>query len=1092
MPDTFSPIPFARLFKLMLDGEQMGSLLNLPRALFFTPRSDDPFRTRRYGQLLETPLGVAAGPHTQLAQNIVAAWLCGARFIELKTVQTLDELAVSKPCIDMQDEGYNCEWSQELPIRESFGEYLHAWILIHVLRHHFGWAGEPGTIFNMSVGYNLAGILQDNVQEFLDKVADCSAELEEKIQEIEPLYPRIREIDIPARISDNVTLSTMHGCPPEEIEKIGRYLIGERKLHTTIKLNPTLLGPERVRDILNRQLGYYAQVPDIAFEHDLKYPDARRLAGNLIRCARENGVHFSLKLTNTLEVANHKGIFDPAKEKMMYLSGRALHPLTVQLAKKLQNDFGGTLDLSFSGGADCFNFPALLACGLAPVTVCSDLLKPGGYGRLRQYLDNLSAAFAEAGAEDTDSFIRARAGQPAASISEAALLNLSEYAGHVPEEKAYRKHPFLEPNIKSDRDLNPFDCIHAPCTDACPAGQDIPGYMYHASRGDWDKALEVVLETNPFPNVLGMACDHLCQPHCTRINYDNPLLIRQVKYYIGEHGQSGLPRPRPRKGQRAAIIGAGPSGMACAYFLAREGFEVNVYEAKSRAGGMVSAGIPEFRLKGSAIEKDIARIESLGVQIHYNRRVDKETFEQLRRDNDFIYLAAGAQRARRLDIPGAGAAGVYDPLAFLFAANEGRPWPVGQNVAVIGGGNTAIDVARTARRLMPPGGKVTLLYRRTKREMPADPEEVLAVLAEQIGIMELVAPEEIKTQDGKAVSLACSKMKPGPTDESGRARPVKVENSGFELPFDTIIPAIGQEPELDFIDEALLTANPETGETKLKNVFIGGDASRGAANIVEAVGDGQRVARHIIRASAQGQPPEQRNVEKGLSLAGHLTNRAKRQFGIPPREQPPEERRNFELVQLPLTEEEARKEAARCLYCDEVCNTCVSVCPNLAMYAYEMELFLAPVPVLSQKDGRVQATYQGFVRIDQPYQILNIQDFCNECGNCTTFCPTSGRPFADKPRFCLTRKRFDATAEGYFIEKNAGVATLHRKKDGEEASLAREAEQYIYRTPAVVARFGRRDFSLLDAQLSADAKEPVSLKPALEMKVLLEGGEGLY
>ncbi|MCO6491977.1 MAG: FAD-dependent oxidoreductase [Phaeodactylibacter sp.] len=1092
MPDTFYPIPLARLFKLILDGEQTGRLLNIPPALFFTPRSDDPFRTRRYGQLLETPLGVAAGPHTQLAQNIVAAWLCGARFIELKTVQTLDELAVSKPCIDMQDEGYNCEWSQELRIRESFDEYLHAWILIHVLRHHFGWEGEPGTIFNMSIGYNLAGILQHNVQEFLDKMADCSAELEEKIQELEPLYPRIREISIPSRISDNVTLSTMHGCPPEEIEKIGRYLIEKRKLHTTIKLNPTLPGPDRVRDILNRQLGYYAEVPDIAFEHDLKYPDAQRLIGNLRRCARENGVHFGLKLTNTLEVTNHKDIFDPAKEKMMYLSGRALHPLTVQLAQKLQNDFGGTLNLSFSGGADCFNSPTLIACGLAPVTVCSDLLKPGGYGRLHQYLANLSKAFAEAGAGDTDSFIRSRARLKAAPVEAAALHNLNAYAGCVLQEKAYQKHPFLEPNIKSGRELNPFDCIHAPCVDGCPAGQDIPGYMYHASRGDWDKALEVVLQTNPFPNVLGLACDHLCQPNCTRINYDNPLLIRQVKYYIGEHGRAGLPRPRPRNGRRVAIIGAGPTGLACAYFLAREGFEVNVYEAKSRAGGMVSAGIPEFRLRGGAIEKDIARIESLGVQIHYNRRVDKGTFEQLRRDNDFLYLAAGAQRARRLDIPGAGAAGVYDPLAFLFAANEGRPWPVGRNVAVIGGGNTAIDVARTARRLMPPGGKVTLLYRRTKREMPADPEEVLAVLAEQIGIMELVTPVRVNEQEGKAVSLTCCRMKPGPADASGRPRPVKVENSGFELPFDTIIPAIGQERELDFIEEALLTADPETGETKLKNVFIGGDASRGAANIVEAVGDGQRVARHIIRASAQGRLPEQRNVEKDLSLAGHLANRAKRQFGIPPRERPPEERRDFELVQFPLTEEEARREAARCLYCDEVCNTCVSVCPNLAMYAYEMEPFLAPVPVLSRKDGRVRVEYKGSVRIGQPYQILNIQDFCNECGNCTTFCPTSGRPFADKPRFCLTRRSFDATAEGYFIEKNAGVTTLHWKKDGEKASLAREAGQYIYRAPAIVARFGRRDFSLLDAQLSADAKEPASLKPALEMKVLLEGAEGLY
>ena len=1091
MADKFSPISISRLFQLILNGERKGRILNIPRELFFAPGAGDPFRTRRYGQVLETPLGVAAGPHTQMAQNIVAAWLCGARYMELKTIQTLDDLEVSKPCIDMQDEGYNCEWSQELRIRESIDEYLHAWILIHVLRHKFGWEGESGAIFNMSVGYNLEGIRQDNVQHFLDKMEDCSAELSEKVDQLRPLYPRISEIDIPTRISDNVTLSTMHGCPPDEIEKIGRYLIGERKLHTTIKLNPTLLGPAQVRDILNRQLGYYAEVPDIAFEHDLKYPDALRLIENLRRCARENGVQFGLKLTNTLEVVNHRAVFDPSKEKMMYLSGRPLHPLTVQLAIKLQKDFAGALDLSFAGGADCFNFPSLIAGGLGPVTTCSDLLRPGGYGRLRQYIDNLSNAFAEANARDMESFICNRAGAKAAGVQEAALDNLTAYAAQVLDDKAYRKHPFLEPDIKSDRELGDFDCIHAPCVDACPTSQDIPGYMYHAAQGNWDKALEVVLENNPFPNVLGLVCDHVCQPKCTRINYDNPLLIRQVKYFVGEHGRAGSPGRKPPNGLKMAVIGAGPSGLACAYFLAREGFEVKVYEAKGQPGGMVSAGIPAFRLKAGAIDKDIARIESLGVQILYNSPVDRPKFLELQRDNDFIYLATGAQHARKLDIVGADAVGVFDPLAFLFAANEGRPFPIGQHVAVIGGGNTAIDVARTALRLMQPEGKVAMLYRRTKKEMPADPEEVLAVLAEKIEVLELTAPERINVEDGKVVSLTCCRMELGAPDESGRPRPVKVENSEFVLPFDTIIPAIGQELALDFIDRALLKADPETGETRIKNVFIGGDASRGAANIVEAVGDGQRAARQILKSGNQWARPGRR-VEKGLSLARHLANRAMRQFGAPPAEQPPGERRNFELVQFPLTEEAARQEAARCLYCDEVCNVCVSVCPNMAMYAYEVEPFIGQAPVLGRQDGEAQVVDTDFVRIAQPYQILNIQDFCNACGDCTTFCPTRGRPFADKPRFCLTQQSFDAADEGYFIREEAEVKTLFWKKDGQEARLSRGPDSYVYRSPEALAVFRAEDFSLLEAQLSAETEGEVSLKKAFEMKVLLAGAEGLY
>ncbi len=293
--------------------------------VFFNPNDNDPFRLKRYGQLLETPIGVAAGPHTQLAQNIAAAWLCGARYIELKTIQTLDELEVSKPCIDMQDEGYNCEWSQELKIQESFDQYLNAWILIHLLKHKFGWRGEElGTIFNMSVGYNLTGILKDNVQWFFEKMTDCSFEKEIKINEIKDLYPEIENIHISDCISDNITLSTMHGCPPDEIEKIGKYLIEEKKLHTTIKLNPTLLGKEKLQNILKNS-GFNTNVPDIAFDHDLKYQDAISIINNLQKSSADNNLHFGIKLTNTLECINHKNVF-PSNEEMMYMSGRALHP----------------------------------------------------------------------------------------------------------------------------------------------------------------------------------------------------------------------------------------------------------------------------------------------------------------------------------------------------------------------------------------------------------------------------------------------------------------------------------------------------------------------------------------------------------------------------------------------------------------------------------------------------------------------------------------------------------------------------------------------------------------------------------------------
>jgi len=439
MNDTFSPIALSRLLELTLRQLKEGHFFGIPEALF--AREINPkFATERFAQKLATPLGVAAGPHTQLSQNIIAAWLCGARYIELKTVQTLDELNVSKPCIDMQDEGYNCEWSQELKIKESYDQYLDAWIMIHVIDQVQGHGQvqvqgqellrelvlEPKVgIFNMSVGYNMEGILKENVQWFLEKMRHSEEDIARKVELLKKIYPDIRNIAIPGCISNNITLSTMHGCPPEEIETIGRYLIREKQLHTVIKLNPTLLGKEIVHAILNKKLGYKTPVPDQAFDHDLKFDDAVRIIRTLQEEASKSKVSFGIKLTNTLESSNFRGVLP---DEMVYMSGRALHPLAVNLALKLQETFDGQLDISFSAGADCFNFPDLIACGLTPVTVCSDLLKPGGYGRLSQYLNNLDTSFEQTGATSVQSFIlRKSAPFPAAihqNTREAGLFRL--------------------------------------------------------------------------------------------------------------------------------------------------------------------------------------------------------------------------------------------------------------------------------------------------------------------------------------------------------------------------------------------------------------------------------------------------------------------------------------------------------------------------------------------------------------------------------------------------------------------------------------------------------------------------------------------
>lgn len=1090
MSDALYPLPLRQLLGWILAEEREGQIFGIPRELFFIPAEDDVFRLLRYGHWLETPVGVAAGPHTQLAQNIVAAWLVGARYLELKTVQTLDELELGKPCIDMEDEGYNCEWSQELRLEQSFQQYLDAWILIHLLKHRFGW-GDPreiGMIFNLSVGYDLAGIQQPNVQHFLDRMENCRPELEARLEEVAGLYPGVMDLKIPARLSDNVTLSTMHGCPPAEIEKISRYLIGERNLHMTVKLNPTLLGPQRLRDILNRQLGYAeVRVPDEAFEHDLEYDQALTLIKNLEQYSREKGLQFGLKLTNTLEVVNHKSVL-PANERRIYLSGRALHPISINLARQLQNDFQGRLDISFCAGVDAFNVAAVLACNLNPVTVCSDLLKPGGYGRLAQYLEEIRLRFREAGARNMDEFIQAGR-ESSESVTGAGLRNLNRYADQVLSQPAYQKHHSRFTTLKTSRELQPFDCIQAPCIQSCAAEQDIPQYIYHTAQGDFQKALEVILDTNPLPGITGYVCDHLCQLKCTRNQLDSPLLIREIKRFVTERQTDHRPpRPAGSKGIKVAIIGAGPAGLSGAYFLAREGFTVDVYEAKGLAGGMVSDAIPAFRLPDGIIRRDIARIENLGARIHYRTAVDGDLFQALRRSHDYLFLAVGAQQNKRLGIPGEDLSGILEPLAFLSAVRRGEVVPLGPVVVVIGGGNTALDAARTAVRLVGKGGTVIILYRRTRQEMPADGHEIEAALGEGIRLEELAIPQEILGKNGRVKSLKCSRMKLGAVDSSGRPRPEIITGSEFELEVDTLIPAIGQEVVLDFLPAELREADSLSDETGLPGVYAGGDAVRGASTVLQAIGDGQQVARNIIRAA--GLPSRVRidRLDKGLGKIDFLKNSSRRRFGIGPLSTSTTGEPDFNLTSRTLTEEEAMVEASRCLYCDDLCNLCVGVCPNLANISYLVEPVEYRVQQALQAEGKVDLEDLGALRVQQQAQIINLGDFCNECGNCTTFCPTSGAPYQTKPRFYLTRASFEQEEAGYYLEGN----TLEFKSADRRESLQLKDGVYAYETAEASALLDRRSFSVQEVAFKTAADQRVDFGHAARMALLLNSLREFY
>lgn len=1082
MSKEFTRISIEHLCSWVLrEYDETDQIFGIHKDLFFYPGEEDPFTMTRYGRHLETPLGVAAGPHTQMAQNLIAAWLCGSRYLELKTVQTLDELNVSKPCIDMQDEGYNCEWSQELKLDDSFDEYLNAWIMLHLLRHKFGWESPdkgPGFIFNMSVGYNLEGILKDNVQRFLGKMADCSDILKEKIAAVSKFYPAINEIEIPAMLSDNVTLSTMHGCPPDEIEKIAMYLLKERGYHTTIKLNPTLLGPDHLRHILNDKLGFVTEVPDEAFNHDLKWEDSLKIIRNLTRAAQEKGVAFGLKLTNTLESTNHKTIFPP-NEKMMYMSGRALHPISINVAAKLQDEFNGELDISFSAGADCFNLHQIIAAGIKPVTVCSDILKPGGYGRQLQYLESLADAIEAEKADNIEQFISNYAG--CEELKRAALINLRRYAGAVVDNPNYLQASKTGLSVKTMRELPEFDCVAAPCIGTCPAGQDIPSYLYYTAQGDFKKAFEVIMRNNPLPHVLGMVCDHQCQHKCTRSNYDSSLLIREVKRFIAAKNEN---RPEltvaKANGKKVAIIGAGPSGLSCAYFLALEGFAVEIFETKAFAGGMVSDAIPSFRLTADAINRDIEYIRNLGVEIKYDQKIDQAKFAQLQRDFDYVYIAIGAQGAKNMGIPGEDAQGVIDQLKFLADVRQGKQVQLGAKVAVIGGGNSAMDAARTAHRLVGATGKVTVVYRRTQSEMPADLEEVQALLDEGIEIKELHQPLEIIVADGKVKGMRCQQMRLGAKGADGRRRPEPIDGAIAHLEFDNVIEAIGQDVITDFIAAKDLETDPVTGMTRISNVFAGGDAVRGASTIVKAVGDGQKAAANIIAKAGKVLDLGPAQLKKGMTPAQFQVKSARKVKGLKLPEIDIGLRKGFATVIRDLSEAEAKREADRCLYCNDLCNVCVTVCPNRANRSYQVRTGDYQIQKAVLKKGKYKIEHDKTLRLKQDTQVLNIGDFCNECGNCTTFCPTSGDPYKTKPKFYLSEKSFKAEENGFFLDGHS----IKARVDGHEHSLEEKEDALHYHHGHMHARLKKDSFEVLAVEPRGEKPRDFSFAVALKMAIL--------
>ncbi len=455
-------------------------IFDLPNARIWRP---DPYIDLGFdflGRRCASPIGPAAGPHSQLAQNLVLSWLGGSRLFELKTVQILDELEIARPCIDMQTIGYNIEWSQELTVPQSLIEYVKAAMLLELLRRWEPLAEfigpDPGPhVFDMSVGYDLAGISGPKVDGFLRGMRNASNEIETLRREIGGSFGDLADLEFDPVISDTLTLSTFHGCPPEEIESITKHLIAEHDLDVIVKLNPTLLGYETVAGIVNDELGYRdVSVKESAFAEDLQFERGIELIGELRRFAHDRGRRFGIKLTNTLVVDNTKRWMP---DETMYLSGPPLHVLAMTLLDRLSTALPGVLDVpghdgdvmvSFSAGITKDNLADSLAAGVQPATVCSDLLKPGGYGRLAPMLRTLTATLRDEGATDLPSF---RSARQSAATSAGHATTAAAHVANIRGEAIGSYH--LNGNEKLprqvDHDLEMFGCVACNfCITVCP------------------------------------------------------------------------------------------------------------------------------------------------------------------------------------------------------------------------------------------------------------------------------------------------------------------------------------------------------------------------------------------------------------------------------------------------------------------------------------------------------------------------------------------------------------------------------------------------------------------------------------------------
>ena len=534
------------------------------------------------------------------------------------------------------------------------------------------------------------------------------------------------------------------------------------------------------------------------------------------------------------------------------------------------------------------------------------------------------------------------------------------------------------------------------CSAACPAGINIQAYVALISQGKFEEALEVIRRYIPFPAVCGRVCFAPCEDACTRSKVDEAVGIRALKRFVADYElaivKKEKPKPMPRiREEKVVIIGSGPAGLTAACELAKMGYLVTVFEKSPEPGGMLRECIPKYRLPKDILAIEIDYIKSIGVEIQTNTQIGKDvTIEELiRQGYKAVFLAIGAQKSMKLNIEGEELTGVIDAIDFLKAVNRGEKVELGERVAVIGGGNVAIDVARTALRSGPKN--VTIFYRRSRKEMPAHPHEVKEAEAEGITIEFLVTPKRILGEKGKVAAIELIRMELGPPDETGRRRPIPIEGSEFTVPVDSMIPAIGEIPDITFLPKEIsiargnrIVVDPVTLETTKPGIFAGGDAVTGPASVIEAIAAGKRAAVYIdryLRGKSLKAIEEVETVEVTWMSEEELKSVERKLRQPIPMLNPQERVKNFREVELGLSMKSALAEARRCLLCGpcEECLESEDLCEADDVLINENKCTGCGTCVIVCPFGALEKDEKGVAKV--------FENICKSCGLCAASCP---------------------------------------------------------------------------------------------------------